>query len=50
MAHRRLKAIDDDYSEEMRELRAGMLRAEHPDWAPEQISRALRDFVLNARS
>jgi Rv0078B-related antitoxin len=38
------------FIEQMRELRAAMLRAEHPDWTPEQISGALRTFVLNARS
>ena len=38
------------FIEQMRELRATILRKEHPDWTPEQISRALRDFVLNARS
>jgi len=38
------------FIEQMRELRAAMLRAEHPDWTPEQVSCALRDFVLNARS
>jgi len=38
------------FIEEMRELRAAMLRAEHPDWAREQISAALREFILNARS
>ncbi len=36
--------------EEMRELRASMLRLEHPDWTPVQVSRALRDFVLHAQS
>ncbi len=38
------------FIEEMRELRAAMLRREHPDWTPAQISRALRDFIVNARS
>lgn len=36
--------------EEMRKLRATMLRLEHPDWTPAQLARALRDFVLHARS
>jgi hypothetical protein len=35
---------------QMRELRAAMLRFEHPDWTPEQISQALREFILNASS
>ena len=38
------------FIEQMREMRAAMLRAEHPDWTRRQISCALRDFVLNARS
>jgi hypothetical protein len=38
------------FIEQMRELRAAMLRKEHPDWTPGQISLALRDFVRNARS
>jgi hypothetical protein len=36
--------------EQMREMRGAMLRAEHPDWTPDQIAHALRDFILNARS
>ncbi len=38
------------FVEQMRELRAAMLRSEHPDWSAEQIAQALRDFVRNARS
>jgi hypothetical protein len=38
------------FMEEMRKLRAAMLRVEHPDWTPKQISAALREFVLNAQS
>jgi hypothetical protein len=38
------------FSDQMRELRAAMLHVEHPDWTPEQISEALRAFVLNANS
>lgn len=38
------------FIEQMRELRAAMLRAEHPDWSAEQIAEALREFVRNAHS
>jgi hypothetical protein len=38
------------FIEKIRELRAAMLREEHPDWTAEEISRALREFILNARS
>jgi hypothetical protein len=38
------------FIEQMRELRGAVLRAEHPDWTREQLRRALRDFILNARS
>jgi hypothetical protein len=36
------------FIEEMRELRAAMLRTEHPEWPAEKIARALREFVLHA--
>lgn len=38
------------FAEQMREVRAAMLRVEHPEWTPEQIRHALREFVLNANS
>lgn len=38
------------FIEQMRELRGAMLRKEHPEWTPEQVARALREFVLHARS
>ena len=38
------------FIEQMRELRAAMLRTEHPEWTADRISGALREFVLNARS
>lgn len=34
--------------EHSRDLRAAMLRAEHPEWTEAQITEALRDFVRNA--
>ncbi len=46
---RRLE-IGLQFTEQMRELRAAMLRVEHPDWTPEQVRQALREFVLNANS
>ena len=46
---RRLE-IGLQFNEQMRELRAAMLRFEHPDWTPEQISQSLREFILNASS
>jgi hypothetical protein len=36
------------FIEQMRELRAAMLRREHPDWPAEQIAESLREFVRNA--
>ena len=38
------------FIEQMREVRAAMLRREHPDWNAEQVAQALREFVLHARS
>jgi hypothetical protein len=38
------------FNEQIQQLRAAMLRVEHPEWAPEQIKQALHDFVLNAES
>jgi len=38
------------FIEQMRELRAVMLRTEHPDWTAAQVAQALREFVLHARS
>lgn len=35
--------------EQMRALRAAMLRAEHPDWSETQMSGALREFIRNGR-
>ncbi len=46
---RRLE-IGMGFIEEMRELRAAMLRLEHPDWTPEQVAQTLREFVLHAGS
>ncbi len=38
------------FIEQVREVRAAMLRFEHPDWTPAEVARALREFVLHARS
>ena len=35
--------------EQMRALRAAMLRAQNPDWSESQIAEALRDFIRNAQ-
>jgi hypothetical protein len=38
------------FVEQMRELRAAMLRKEHPEWPAEKVAQALREFVRDARS
>ena len=38
------------FIEQMRDLRAAMLRKEHPEWNERQLAEALRDFVLHASS
>ena len=50
MTPARRLALGLQFSAQMRELRAAMLRVEHPDWTPEQMRQALREFVLNANS
>ncbi len=35
--------------EQMRALRAAMLRAKNPDWSEPQVAAALRDFIRNAQ-
>lgn len=35
--------------EQMRELRAAMLRAENPGWSERQIGDALRDFIRHGQ-
>ncbi len=36
------------FIESMRELRAAVLRQDHPEWTEQQIAEALREFVLHA--
>lgn len=35
--------------ESMNELRAAMLRSEHPDWSAQRIAQAMRDEVRHVR-
>jgi hypothetical protein len=35
------------FMEEMRQLKAAALRVQHPDWTEEQVTRALREFVMH---
>jgi hypothetical protein len=39
-----------EFMEEIRQLKAAALRAQHPDWAEQQISQALREFVRHGAS
>ena len=39
-----------EFMEEMRQLKAAALRSRHPDWTPEQVAQALREFVRNGAS
>ncbi|MEO6873008.1 MAG: hypothetical protein ABI233_12435 [Chthoniobacterales bacterium] len=34
-----------NFMEEMRQLKAAALRAQHPAWTERQVAQALRDFV-----
>lgn len=43
-------AIGLDFIEEMRQLKAAALRAQHPDWTEGQVAGALRDFILHGDS
>jgi hypothetical protein len=38
-----------DAIESARELRAAMIRAEHPEWTEAQVEDALREFLRNGR-
>lgn len=38
------------FMEEMRQLKAAALRAQHSDWTENQIAHALREFVLHGAS
>lgn len=39
-----------NFMEEMRQLKAAALRAQHPDWSESDVSRALRDFIRHGAS
>jgi hypothetical protein len=38
------------FLEEMRQLKAAALRAQHPSWTEKQVAQALRDFILHGAS
>jgi hypothetical protein len=38
------------FMEEMRQLKAAALRAQHSDWTEKQIAHALREFVMHGAS
>jgi hypothetical protein len=39
-----------EFMEEIRQLKAAVLRAQHPDWAEKQIAQALREFLRHGAS
>ncbi len=39
-----------NFMEEMRQMKAAALRAQHPDWSESDVSRALRDFIRHGAS
>jgi hypothetical protein len=39
-----------EFPEEIRQLKAAALRAQHPQWAEKQIAQALREFVRHGAS
>ena len=45
----KLRAAEGLY-DSARELKAAVLRADHPDWPEEQIQRAVRDWLADAGS
>lgn len=45
----KLRAAEGLY-DSARELKAAVLRADHPEWTEEQIQRTVRDWLADARS
>ena len=45
----KLRAAEGLY-DSARGLKAAVLRADHPDWTEEQVQRAVREWLLYARS
>ncbi len=39
-----------EFMEEVRQLKAAALRAQHPHWAEKQVAQALREFVRHGAS
>jgi Rv0078B-related antitoxin len=39
-----------EFMEEIRQLKAAALRAQHPQWAEKQIAQALREFLRHGAS
>ncbi|MGH9795650.1 MAG: hypothetical protein ACRD5G_12840 [Candidatus Acidiferrales bacterium] len=48
-AEQKLKAAEGLY-DSARELKAAVLRADHPEWTEEQVHRSVRDWLAHARS